>query len=250
MDERLMWHWNSPQPVTATAFAADGLQYAVGEVDGTLRLMKGGGQVAGWLSPNGPISSVSLSPGGDRVAFATTGGWAGVMDCGGRVLWQKDLGAPAVIQFLGAKGDTVAGDWRGFVRRFSAAGQPLWEVGLTPHVWRDDLAALLTRPDATPTLRLPAPDRPGATVPQGARNLAPSASVKLLRSNAVLERKEKGPVRRVQAATGRVAAALFGEQSLHPFLRGGSLSRWSRSRGPGWCPSGKDRLTVRRFDGI
>src|SRR5205085_9114529 len=37
-DQRLLWYWNSPQPVTATAFAVDGLHYAVGEVDGTVRL--------------------------------------------------------------------------------------------------------------------------------------------------------------------------------------------------------------------
>jgi hypothetical protein len=180
-DDRLLWHWNSPRPVMATAFAADGLRYAIGEADGTVRLMEGGGQVAGWLSPNGSITSLSLSPRADRVAFATTGGSVGVIDFGGRVLWQKDLGTRAVIRFGGDKGDTVAGDWRGFVRRFSATGEWLWEVDLTPQVWRDDLVAQLTRPDPTPTLRLPAPDRPRVVVPEGARNLAPLAKVTLVR---------------------------------------------------------------------
>jgi hypothetical protein len=201
-DERLLWHWNSPRPVAATAFAADGLHYAVGEVDGTLRLMEGGGQVAGWLSPDGAMTSLSLSPGGDRVAFATTGGWVGVIDFGGRVLWQRHLGARAVIQFLGGQGDTVVGDWRGLVRRFSAVGQRLWEVDLTPHVWRDDLAALLTRPDPTPTLRLPAPDRPRVTVPHGARNLAPSATVTLLRPRHWFG-EDRGPVREVRLNDGK-----------------------------------------------
>ena len=116
------------------SFAADWLHYAIGEADGTVRLMEGGGQVAGWLSPNGSITSLSLSPRADRAAFATTGGSVGVIDFGGRVLWQKDLGTRAVIAFVGDKGDTVAGDWRGFVRRFDATGERLWEVDLTPQV--------------------------------------------------------------------------------------------------------------------
>jgi hypothetical protein len=82
-----------------------------------------------------------------------------------------------VIHFLGGRGDTVVGDWREAVRRLSPAGERLWEVDLTPDVEREDLAALLTRPDPTPALRLPAPDRPALQVPDGARNLAPSASV-------------------------------------------------------------------------
>ncbi len=48
-------------------------------------------------------------------------------------------------------------------------------------------------------------------------------------------------VRWTQAATGRVAAALFRWKSLQSLLRGGILNRWSRSRGPRGRPAGKDR---------
>jgi hypothetical protein len=186
----------------ATAFAADGLHYAIGEADGTVRLMEGGGQIAGWLSPNGSITSLSLSPRADRAAFATIGGSVGVIDFGGRVLWQKDLGTRAVIAFVGDKGDTVAGDWRGFVRRFDATGERLWEVDLTPQVWREDLEALLTRPDPTPTLRLPAPDRPRVVVPEGARNLAPLAKATLLRPRHWFG-DDHEPVREVSLTNGK-----------------------------------------------
>jgi WD40 repeat protein len=201
-DGERLWKWQAPRPVTAVAFAPDGLRYAVGEVDGTLRLMEGAGQVAGWVSPNGAVGSLSLNPAGERVAFATTGGWIGVMDFGGRVLWQKDLGTRAVIQLLGTKGDTVVGDWCGVVRRFGPAGDPVWQEDLTPHVWREDLATALTSPDRTPTLRLPPPDYPKVTVPDGARNLARSASVKLLRPKAWVG-DDWSPIREVSLNDGK-----------------------------------------------
>jgi WD40 repeat protein len=175
------WRWQSPQPITSTSFARDNLHYAVGEVDGTLRLMEGGGQIAGWVSPAGSISSVSIDRAGARVAFATTGGWLGVLDAQRGVIWQKDLGTRAVIALFGDQGETVAGDWRGFVRRFSAAGEQLWETDLTPQTWRDDLQTALTKPDTTPTLRLPAPNRAKVNVPAEAENLARGATVKLYR---------------------------------------------------------------------
>src|SRR5262249_47284536 len=120
-DGRPLWHWKAPREVSATAFAPDGLHYVVGEADGTLRLMKGGGQIAGWLSSAGPVTSISLLADGSRVAFATVSGTVGVIDWSGRVLWQRNVGTRAVIQFMGAKGETVVGDWRGILRRFGAA---------------------------------------------------------------------------------------------------------------------------------
>jgi hypothetical protein len=49
-------------------------------------------------------------------------------------------------------------------------------------------------------------------------------------------------VREAQAVTGWVLAALFGEKSLQPFLRGDTIHRWSRRRGPRGRSSGKDRI--------
>jgi hypothetical protein len=51
-------------------------------------------------------------------------------------------------------------------------------------------------------------------------------------------------VRWAQAATGRVAAALFGKESLQSHLPGANFRLWRRSRAAGGGPSGKDRLKL------
>jgi hypothetical protein len=152
----------------------------VAEADGALRLMEGGGQVAGWLAPDGAVTSLALLPDGRTTAFATTAGRVGVLDPRGRVRWQQDVGARAVIAFLGTAGDTVVGDGRGVLRRFDADGKQLWEADLTPQVWRADTAARLTAADPTPTLRLPPPRRTEPARPAGRTNLARSATVQFL----------------------------------------------------------------------
>lgn len=179
-DGEPQWHWKAPGAVTASAFAPDGLHYAVAEADGALRLMEGGGQVGGWLAPDGAVTSLALLSDARAVAFATTTGRVGVVDFRGTVRWRQDVGTRAVIAFLGTAGDTVVGDGRGILRRFNPEGKQVWEVDLTPQVWRADTAARLAANDATPTLRLPPPRRAAPAPPAGRTNLARSAMVQFL----------------------------------------------------------------------
>ncbi|MBL7223940.1 MAG: hypothetical protein ISS72_08805, partial [Candidatus Brocadiae bacterium] len=184
-DGKLLWHWKAPDEVTASAFAPDGLRYAIGEVGGAVRLMNGGGQVGGFVpAGGGMITTLGLLPESGRVAFATATGGVGVVEFSGRVVWQGNVDARAVIRLAGPSGETVVGDGRGIVRRFGADGKKLWETALTPLVWRPDTHNLLLAPDPTPTLRLPAPKSPQTAVPAGAPNLAPQATVKYLPSRS------------------------------------------------------------------
>jgi hypothetical protein len=132
----------------------------------------------------GMTTSLGLLPDSGRVAFATATGDVGVVESTGRVVWQENVGARAVISFVGPSGETVVGDGRGIVRRFAAGGKKLWETDLTPLLWWPDTHGLLVAPDPTPTLRLPAPDAPKATIPVGMPDLAPQASVKYLPSRS------------------------------------------------------------------
>ena len=159
-DGQPLWHWKAPNDVNATAFAADGLHYAVGEPNGTVRILNGGSQVGGYITVPGGIDSLAMLPDASRVAFSSSSGQVGVLDATGQVLWQANVGSRAQIAFLGSAGETVVGDWLGLVRRFDAAGRQIWEVNLAPQVYRDDAAKVLTTPDATPTLRVPAPAAP------------------------------------------------------------------------------------------
>ena len=156
-DGHPLWHWKAPTDVNAVAFADDGLHFAIGEPNGTIRILEGGGQIGGYVAPVGGIDSLAMLPDAAKVAFSTSGGQVGVLDRSGQVVWQSNVGTRAQIAFLGARGETVVGDWRGVVRRFSASGQQRWETDLTPRVYRDDAATLLTTPDPTPTLRVPPP---------------------------------------------------------------------------------------------
>ncbi len=173
-DGQPLWHWKAPTDVNAVAFADDGVHFAIGEPNGTVRILEGGGQIGGYVAPVGGIDSLAMLPDASKVAFSTSGGQVGVLDRTGLVLWQSNVGTRAQIAFLGAAGDTVVGDWRGLVRRFSATGKQLWEADLTPRVYRDDAATVLTTPDPTPTLRVPPPAETAgaATALDPARKLA------------------------------------------------------------------------------
>ncbi len=177
-DGQPLWHWSTPAEVTATAFARDGLHWCVGSPDGAIKLNNGSAQVAGHKTPSGAISSLAMSADGSFTAFGSTTGWVGVVDLAGKCRWQKCVSTRAAVALAGSDGSIIAGDWRGFVRRFDPQGKQLWEVDLTPRVYRDDLAAVLTTPDSTLTLRLPAPKVPVAEPPQGKANLATKATVK------------------------------------------------------------------------
>jgi len=179
---RPLWHYTAPKLVTASAFCPDGLRYAVGEVDGTIRLMRGGGQTGGYVppGPGGAIVSLDATRDFARVAFASATGFVGALDRAGRLIWQREVVGPAVIRFAGAGGATVVGDRRGIVRWFDAAGKGTRQVNLTPQVWRSDLARALIREDPTPALRLgPGPDeQTHVAAPKGAPNLAATATFK------------------------------------------------------------------------
>jgi hypothetical protein len=181
---RAIWRWRASQELTATAFSVDGARFAIGEVDGTLRLMEGGGQRAGWQAPDGALRGLRLSSDAQRAAFATTGGWADVIDFDGRIFWLRDFGVLVVIHVLGKDGDSLVGDHRGILRPLRPTGEVRWMVDLTPFVWRSDVNTVLTSLDTIPTLRLPAPDRPRVAPPAAVTNLARTASVQLLRPNA------------------------------------------------------------------
>jgi len=174
-----LWNYKAPKDVTASVFNADGLRYAIGEVDGTLRLMKGGGQAGGYISPGPGGAIVSLDAISDfsRIAFATATGYVGVLDNGGSPQWQARVAGPAVIRFAGADGRTVVGDGRGFVRWFDPTGRETRSTNLTDLVWRDDIESVLTSPDPTPVLRVgPSPaEQEQPAVPEGVPNLAASA---------------------------------------------------------------------------
>ncbi len=171
-DGRPLWHWKAPTDVNATAFAADGLHFTIGEPNGTVRILEGAGQIGGYVAPTGGIDSLAILPDATKVAFSTSGGQIGVLDRTGQVLWQANVGSRAQIAFLGTTGETVVGDWQGQISRFSAEGRQVWAVDLTPRVYRDDAAAVLTTPDPTPTLRVPPPaDAIVLPVPDAARKL-------------------------------------------------------------------------------
>jgi hypothetical protein len=179
LDGVLQWHWKATGEISATAFANDGLHFAVGQPDGTVSLLNGGGPVAVYGAPEGGILGLDITPDGNRVAFATSSGWVGVMDHNAKVVWQSSLGSRAAIAFAGQGGDTVVGDGRGFVRRFNPLGQQLWEVDLTDLVYRDDLATTLKTPDKTNTLRVP-PPKTQRLIPKNRPNLAPVAEIKFV----------------------------------------------------------------------
>ncbi len=175
-----LWHFKAPKTVTASVFCADGLRYATGEVDGTLRIMQGGGQIGGFSTPapGSAIASLDALPSFFRVAFATTSGLVGVLDNQGYPRWTAQVSAPATIRFLGADGATVVGDGRGILHWFAPDGADTRQLALTPLVWRDDLGVALTTPDTTPTLR-PGPSPEEATpapVPAGRDNQARTAT--------------------------------------------------------------------------
>jgi len=176
-DGAFQWQWSTPAEVTAQAFAADGLHWCVGGPDGSVRLMHGGTQTAGYKAPSGAVIRLATLADGSRVALATTTGWVGVLDASGVCQWQQTVGSRAVIAFAGPAGHTVVGDWRGFVRRFDAKGKQLWATDLTPRVYRNDLATVLTAADATPALYVPPPDVKRSGPPQGKENLAAKAMV-------------------------------------------------------------------------
>ncbi len=171
-DGKPLWHWKAPTDVNAVAFADDGLHFAIGEPNGTIRILNGSGQIGGYVAPVGGVDSLDMLPDASKVAFSTSGGQVGVLDINGKVLWQINVVSRSQISFLGAAGETVVGDWRGMVYRFNAAGQQLWTVDLTQRVYRDDAEKVLTTPDATPTLRVPAPMIKPASELDAARKLA------------------------------------------------------------------------------
>ncbi len=176
-DGKPWWHWKAPKEVSALAFAPDGAHFAVGEPDGTVRILLRDGQVGGYVAPAGGIDSLAISTDAARIAFSTSAGQVGVLDGSGQVIWQSNIGnTRAQIALLDAAGDTVVGDWRGLLSRYSPAGKRLWIVDLTPKAYRADLDHLLTVPDATSTLRVPPPPRPANAdlLPDPARKVTPA----------------------------------------------------------------------------
>ncbi len=173
------WHFKAPKTVTASVFNKDGLRYAVGEVNGTLRIMQGGGQTGGYISPGpgGAIASMDALPDFSRIAFSTTTGYIGILDNTGTLLWQKQVSGPAIIRFIGNDGAVVVGDRRGYIRWFNASSKETRNINLTDNVWRDDITRILTTPDTTPTLSIgPSPSESQViAIPANADNLAKSA---------------------------------------------------------------------------
>ena len=171
-----LWKWSTPAEITAQAFAPDGVHWCIGDPAGAIKLMEGGAQVGGYKAPSGAISGLSISADGSRVGFATATGWVGVVKGDGECRWQRNVGSRATIA-LNADGPAIVGDWRGIVRRFDPTGQELWRVDLTPHIYRDDLATVLTAADPTPALVVPPPPRHAPPTVEGKVNLALKATI-------------------------------------------------------------------------
>jgi len=175
---KLLWHWKAPRYVIAICFAKDALHYAIGEVDGTIRLMEGGRQIGGYMSPSGGmITSLDISQDMQKVAFSNAIGLVGVLNFQGRVLWQENLRDRATIKFAGINGDTVIGDQCGRLRMFGSSGKLKWMTDFTPQAYRTDTVKLLTAPDDTYTLRLNPPSEPKIAIPKDKANLAENAKV-------------------------------------------------------------------------
>jgi len=179
-DGNPQYYWKAPKPVTAVKFASNGSHWAVGESDGTLRLMVNGGQSGGVVVPSGAIASIDIKPDISLIAYSSTTGWIGVTDFNGKVVWQTSVGSRAFIRFLGNTPNTVVGDGRGILHRYAADGKLAWEVDLTPEVYREGIINWLTSADQTPTLAVPAPGEQKVAVPAGLPNLAPQAKVTYL----------------------------------------------------------------------
>ena len=189
-DGKPQWWWKAPPAdVASISFAADGLYFAKGQPDGTVRLMRGSRQIAGKVCSSGGALSVCVAPDASKVAFASTTGHMGVFPAPadakpGAVTtapapsWSRNVGARAAVAFAGTKGDVVLCDWLGKVRRYNADGKELWTTDLTPLVQRDDIGKALTTLDATPTLRLPPPATPKTALPAGKKNIAPDAAIR------------------------------------------------------------------------
>jgi len=179
-DGNPQYYWKAPKPVTAVKFAHNGTHWAVGESDGTLRLMVNGSQAGGVVVPSGAIASIDIKPDISLIAYSSTTGWIGVTDFNGKVAWQTCVGSRAFIRFLGNTPDTVVGDGRGILHRCAADGKLVWEVDLTPEVYREGIVNWLTSADQTPTLAIPAPPEQKVIVPPGLPNLTPQAKVTYL----------------------------------------------------------------------
>jgi len=187
IEKKPLWWWKIPATDLASiSFApsggADPLNFAVGQYDGTVRLMRGSRQVLGSVAQSGGALSVDLSRDGSRFAYVSTTGEAESMSRG-KGAWVMNIKHRGAIAFIGNDGDTVIADWLGVVRRLDAKAKEAWRIDLTPQVWRDDIDKILTTLDATPTLRLEAPARDGA--PMAGKNLAPDASVALTQARTI-----------------------------------------------------------------
>ena len=177
-DGELLWRSKLPlEEVAASGFAADCLHYAIGQPNGTLRIFAGGQQVGGYVISDGGLLSLAITSDGSHVAFASTTGCVGVVTREGREVWQDRLDTRAAIAWLGHQGETVVGDWRGRVHRYTAAGLRQWTVNLSSEVWRNDLNDALRVLDTTPTLRVPPPEPVVADLAKGKTNLATSAQI-------------------------------------------------------------------------
>ena len=123
-DGHPLWHWKAPTDVNAVAFADDGLHFAIGEPNGTVRILEGGGQIGGYVAPVGGIDSLAMLPDASKVAFSTSGGQVGVLDRTGQVVWQSNVGTRAPDCLPGRHG-------RNRGRRLARRGAPLQRLRAT-----------------------------------------------------------------------------------------------------------------------
>jgi|GEM_PF-1989537 len=171
--DKLMWHFIMPEPPLDSAFADNAMDYVLGALDSSVKVMSGGFQVSGYVMNSGVPISVDILPNSSLVAFGGTTGIIGVMKRDGTVVWESNVGSRAAVSFAGTGGDLVVSDWKGNIYYFDSKGKQKWVIQLGDKVYRDDIVDVLLDESAITTYEIP---RPYAlteiNIPEGAENVA------------------------------------------------------------------------------
>jgi len=170
---KLMWRFIIPEQPLASAFADNAMDYILGNVDGSVKIMSGGFQKAGYAMTSGVPTSVDILPDSSLVAFGGTTGILGVMRLNGDIVWESNIGSRATVSFIGTAGDIVVSDFKGNVYYYNNLGQLKWTLGLAEKVYRDDINDILVAETTTKTYTVTRPyEMKPVNIPQNAVNIA------------------------------------------------------------------------------
>ena len=170
---KIMWRFIIPEQPLASAFADNAMDYVLGNVDGSVKIMSGGFQKAGYAMESGVPMSVDILPDSSLVAFGGTTGIVGVMKLNGDIVWESNIGSRATVSFIGTVGDIVVSDFKGNVYYYDNLGQLKWKIALAEKVYRDDINDVLVAETASKTYAIPRPyEMKPVNIPQDAVNIA------------------------------------------------------------------------------